>query len=111
MNVTFLLQMKYITNVLMHFTYFWAGSTKKGNDHIIQSVKLSKVNGSVISVNINQSTGHLAVGSSKGYVSLLSYNYFSDLLLLPNICLLSGFVELVCNSDPCEFVFLTGFGY
>lgn len=49
-----------------------AGSTKKGNDHIIQSVKLLKVNGSVLSVNINHSTGHLAVGSSQGYVSLLT---------------------------------------
>lgn len=47
------------------------GSTKKGNDHIIQSVKLLKVNGSVLSVNINHSTGHLAVGSSQGYVSVL----------------------------------------
>ncbi|KAH0969076.1 hypothetical protein GBA52_029058 [Prunus armeniaca] len=44
------------------------GSTKKGNDHIIQSVKLLKVNGSVLSVNINHSTGHLAVGSSQGYL-------------------------------------------
>ncbi|XP_021804576.1 uncharacterized protein LOC110748909 [Prunus avium] len=47
------------------------GSTKKGNDHIIQSVKLLKVNGSVLSVNMNHSTGHLAVGSSQGYVSVL----------------------------------------
>ncbi|XP_008241938.1 PREDICTED: uncharacterized protein LOC103340321 [Prunus mume] len=47
------------------------GSTKKGNDHVIQSVKLLKVNGSVLSVNINHSTGHLAVGSSQGYVSVL----------------------------------------
>ncbi|CAN6541397.1 unnamed protein product [Malus baccata var. baccata] len=47
------------------------GSTKKGNDQINQSVKLFKVNGSVVSVNINHSTGHLAVGSSKGYVSVI----------------------------------------
>ncbi|KAL6274225.1 hypothetical protein ACE6H2_024917 [Prunus campanulata] len=47
------------------------GSTKKGNDHIIQSVKLLKVNGSALSVNLNHSTGHLAVGSSQGYVSVL----------------------------------------
>ena len=64
--------MKYITNGHMSFTYFLAGSTKKGYDHIIQSVRLIKVNGSVLSLNINHSLRHLAVGSSKGYVSLLS---------------------------------------
>ncbi|WCJ32824.1 Transducin/WD40 repeat-like superfamily protein [Euphorbia peplus] len=47
------------------------GSSKKGNTHIIQSVKLMKVNGSVLSVNLNHNLGHLAVGSDQGYVSLI----------------------------------------
>lgn len=47
------------------------GSTKKGYDHIIQSVRLMKVNGSVLSLNINHSLRHLAVGSSKGHVSVI----------------------------------------
>ncbi|XP_004287725.1 PREDICTED: uncharacterized protein LOC101298930 isoform X1 [Fragaria vesca subsp. vesca] len=48
------------------------GSTKKGNDHIVQSVRLMKVNGSVLSLNVNHSSGHLAVGSSKGNVSVIN---------------------------------------
>lgn len=55
-----------------------AGSTKKGNNHIIHSVKLIKINGSVLSMNISYSSRHLAVGSDQGYVSLLSF-----LLALP----------------------------
>ncbi|XP_050379667.1 uncharacterized protein LOC126797017 isoform X2 [Argentina anserina] len=46
-------------------------STKKGNDHIVQSVRLMKVNGSVLSLNVNHSSRHLAVGSSKGHVSVI----------------------------------------
>ena len=53
------------------YTSFLAGSSKKGNDHIVQSVRLMKVNGSVLSLNVNQSAKHLAVGSSKEHVSLL----------------------------------------
>jgi hypothetical protein len=51
-----------------------AGSTKKGNNHIIHNVKLIKINGSVLSMNISYSSRHLAVGSDQGYVSL----QFSD---------------------------------
>ncbi|XP_065855738.1 uncharacterized protein [Euphorbia lathyris] len=47
------------------------GSSKKGNTHIIQSVKLMKVNGSVLSMNLNHNSGYLAVGSDQGYVSLI----------------------------------------
>ncbi|KAJ9146863.1 hypothetical protein P3X46_029081 [Hevea brasiliensis] len=47
------------------------GSSKRGNHHIIQSLKLVKVNGSVLSMNISHNSGHLAVGSDQGYVSLI----------------------------------------
>ncbi|GLT54912.1 hypothetical protein SLA2020_280700 [Shorea laevis] len=47
------------------------GSTKKGNNHIIHSVKLIKINGSVLSMNISYSSRHLAVGSDQGYVSVI----------------------------------------
>ncbi|XP_038904808.1 uncharacterized protein LOC120091069 isoform X2 [Benincasa hispida] len=46
------------------------GSTKKRNNHIIQSVKLVKVDGSILAININPRSNHLAVGSDRGYVSL-----------------------------------------
>ncbi|XP_050241534.1 uncharacterized protein LOC126690430 isoform X2 [Quercus robur] len=47
------------------------GSIKKGNNHIIHSVKLIKINGSVLSMNISCSSRHLAVGSEQGYVSVI----------------------------------------
>ncbi|KAM5546984.1 hypothetical protein ABKV19_001488 [Rosa sericea] len=53
-----------------NFSSFFQGSTKKGND-IVQSVRLMKVDGSVLSLNINHSSRHLAVGSSKGHVSVI----------------------------------------
>ncbi|PRQ47203.1 putative transcription factor WD40-like family [Rosa chinensis] len=53
-----------------NFSSFFQVSTKKGND-IVQSVRLMKVDGSVLSLNINHSSRHLAVGSSKGHVSVI----------------------------------------
>ncbi|XP_022740862.1 uncharacterized protein LOC111292647 isoform X2 [Durio zibethinus] len=47
------------------------GSTKKGNNHIIHSVKALKVNGSILSLNVSHSTRHLAIGSDQGDVSLV----------------------------------------
>ncbi|OAY57661.1 uncharacterized protein LOC110609749 isoform X2 [Manihot esculenta] len=47
------------------------GSSKRGNQHIIQSLKLVKVNGSVLSMSISHNSEHLAVGSDQGYVSLI----------------------------------------
>ncbi|KAJ4837935.1 hypothetical protein Tsubulata_022530 [Turnera subulata] len=47
------------------------GSSKKGNIHIVQSVKLTQVNGSVLSISISSTSGHLAVGSDQGYVSVI----------------------------------------
>ncbi|KAG6701787.1 hypothetical protein I3842_07G002800 [Carya illinoinensis] len=49
----------------------FSGSTKKGNNHIIQSVKLIKINGSVLSMNMSHSSRHLAVGSDQGFVSVI----------------------------------------
>jgi hypothetical protein len=50
------------------FIYFFAGGSKKGIDHIIQSVKIVKINGAVTSVNIDHSLSRLAVGSDQGHV-------------------------------------------
>ncbi|KAJ0097649.1 hypothetical protein Patl1_29274 [Pistacia atlantica] len=47
------------------------GIMKKGNSHIFHSVKVIKVNGSILSLNISQTSRHLAIGSDKGYVSLV----------------------------------------
>ncbi|XVF62302.1 hypothetical protein PTKIN_Ptkin08bG0206500 [Pterospermum kingtungense] len=47
------------------------GSTRKGNNHIIHSVKVLKVNGSILSLNLSHSTRHLAIGSDQGDVSLV----------------------------------------
>ncbi|XVF18147.1 hypothetical protein REPUB_Repub10bG0187200 [Reevesia pubescens] len=47
------------------------GSTKKGNNHVIHSIKVLKVNGSVLSLNISHSTRNLAIGSDQGDVSLV----------------------------------------
>ncbi|GAV83036.1 Lgl_C domain-containing protein [Cephalotus follicularis] len=46
------------------------GSLKRGNSHIIHSIKLLKVNGSVLSLCISHSSRHIAVGSDQGYVSV-----------------------------------------
>ncbi|KAF4364715.1 hypothetical protein G4B88_028638 [Cannabis sativa] len=47
------------------------GSTKKGNSHVIQSIKLLKTNGAVLSMNISHNSKHLAVGSDQGNVSVI----------------------------------------
>ncbi|XP_048230318.1 uncharacterized protein LOC8281313 isoform X2 [Ricinus communis] len=49
----------------------FSGTSKRGNNHIIQSIKLMKVNGSVLSMNVSHNSGHLAVGTDQGYVSLI----------------------------------------
>nr|XP_043631084.1 uncharacterized protein LOC122602544 isoform X2 [Erigeron canadensis] len=46
------------------------GSSKKGSN-IIQNVKLVKVNGAVLSVVASHDSKHIAVGSDKGYVSVI----------------------------------------
>ncbi|KAI4327839.1 hypothetical protein L6164_020257 [Bauhinia variegata] len=57
----------YATTSFMSLT----GGTKKGTDHIIQSVKLVKTNGAVLSLNTDHSSRYLAVGSEQGYVSVI----------------------------------------
>ncbi|XP_044461920.1 uncharacterized protein LOC123193167 isoform X3 [Mangifera indica] len=54
-------------NSFMPFT----GIMLKGNSHIFHSVKVIKVNGSILSLNISQTSRHLAIGSDKGYVALV----------------------------------------
>lgn len=46
------------------------GSSKKGSN-IIQSVKLVKVNGAVLSIVTSHDSKYIAVGSDKGYVSVI----------------------------------------
>ncbi|KAJ9540847.1 hypothetical protein OSB04_027353 [Centaurea solstitialis] len=46
------------------------GSSKKGSN-IIQSVKLVKVNGAVLSICTSNDSKHIAVGSDQGYVSVI----------------------------------------
>ncbi|XP_031406833.1 uncharacterized protein LOC116215316 isoform X2 [Punica granatum] len=48
-----------------------SGSTKKGNNHLIDSVKVHQLNGTILSINISNNSGHIAVGSDQGYVSLI----------------------------------------
>ncbi|KAK7252631.1 hypothetical protein RIF29_36717 [Crotalaria pallida] len=48
------------------------GGTKKGADHVVQSVKLIKTSGSVLCMNIDNHTRHLAVGSDQGNVSVIN---------------------------------------
>ncbi|XP_022923426.1 uncharacterized protein LOC111431125 [Cucurbita moschata] len=46
------------------------GSTKKRNNQIIHSVKLLKIDGSILAINISPRSNHLAVGSDRGFVSV-----------------------------------------
>ncbi|KAI3426606.1 uncharacterized protein J3R85_009800 [Psidium guajava] len=50
---------------------YGSGTSKKGNTHMIGSVKALKVNGSVLSLHMSRCSRHLVVGSSKGYVTLI----------------------------------------
>ncbi|KAK9129222.1 hypothetical protein Sjap_009709 [Stephania japonica] len=47
------------------------GNSKKGSSHIVQSIKLVKVNGVVLSINMDRGFRHLAIGCEQGYVSLI----------------------------------------
>ncbi|XP_058767582.1 uncharacterized protein LOC131641293 [Vicia villosa] len=44
--------------------------TKKGTDHVIQSMKTVKINGAITSVSLDHSSACLAVGSDQGHVSV-----------------------------------------
>ncbi|KAF5184845.1 Syntaxin-binding protein, partial [Thalictrum thalictroides] len=43
------------------------GNVKKGSNQIIQSIKLIRVNGAVICIDVNSHSKHLAVGTDQGY--------------------------------------------
>ncbi|KAK7406932.1 hypothetical protein VNO78_08568 [Psophocarpus tetragonolobus] len=58
----------YASNSFMTLT----GSTKKGTDNVIQSMKFVKTSGAVICMNIDNSSRHLAVGSDQGNVSVIN---------------------------------------
>jgi WD40 repeat protein len=47
------------------------GSLKKGNNHIVQSVKYIKLTGSITCIQKSQNSKHLAIGSDQGHVSLV----------------------------------------
>lgn len=49
------------------------GNNKKGGSHIVQSVKLYKVTGAVVCITKCQSSKHFAIGSDKGYVSVIDF--------------------------------------
>ncbi|KAK4393902.1 hypothetical protein Sango_1861000 [Sesamum angolense] len=55
----------------IHLKCFYAGSSKKGSNHIIRRIKVVKVNGAVLSINTAETLKQLAVGSDQGYVSLI----------------------------------------
>lgn len=47
------------------------GISKKGSNHIINRIKLVKVNGAVLFINMTKNLKQLAVGTDQGYVSLV----------------------------------------
>lgn len=47
------------------------GSSKKGNNHIVHSVKYIKLTGSITCIQKSQNPKHLVVGSDQGHVSLV----------------------------------------
>ncbi|KAL1315952.1 hypothetical protein AAHE18_15G027900 [Arachis hypogaea] len=47
------------------------GGSKKGTDHVIQSMKLVKTTGAVLCMNMDHYSKHLAVGSDQGNVSII----------------------------------------
>ncbi|XP_010446909.1 PREDICTED: uncharacterized protein LOC104729648 [Camelina sativa] len=46
------------------------GSSKKGNSHVVQSVKYIKLTGSITCIQKSQNSKHIAIGSDQGHVSL-----------------------------------------
>ncbi|XP_022941599.1 uncharacterized protein LOC111446607 [Cucurbita moschata] len=87
------------------------GSTKKRNNHIIQSVKLVQVDGSVLVISISPRSNHLAVGTDKGYISLFDIQGSSLIYqkrIASEIC--SGIISLQfesCNLQGFEKNVLT----
>lgn len=81
-------------NSFMSFT-----GTKKGSSH---SVKVIKVNGAILSLNISQTSRHLAVGSDQGYITLLDIEGPTKLYekhIASEIC--TGIISL--QFETCNF--------
>ncbi|PIA46731.1 hypothetical protein AQUCO_01500343v1 [Aquilegia coerulea] len=78
------------------------GNVKKGSNQIIQSIKLIKVNGAVISIDVNNHSKHLAVGTDQGYVSVIETEG-------PTVLFQHHTTSEVCNSimsvrfETCSF--------
>ncbi|CAN0873661.1 hypothetical protein LINGRAHAP2_LOCUS10438 [Linum grandiflorum] len=47
------------------------GSSRKGNNHVVQSLKLFKIPGGVLCISPSHDSGRIAVGSDQGYVSVI----------------------------------------
>ncbi|KAG5530010.1 hypothetical protein RHGRI_030393 [Rhododendron griersonianum] len=78
------------------------GISKKGSNHIVQSLKLVKVNGAVLSIAVNFSSRRLAVGSDLGYVSLIDME-------VPTVLYQKHFASELCTGvismqfETCSF--------
>ncbi|XP_010526846.1 PREDICTED: uncharacterized protein LOC104804294 [Tarenaya hassleriana] len=82
------------------------GSTKKGNNHIVQSIKHIKLNGSITCLQKSQTSRHLAVGSDQGHVSLVDVEELTVLYqkhIASDIC--PGIISLqfdICSVQGFE---------
>lgn len=78
------------------------GSSKKGSGNIVQSVKLMKVNGVVLFINLNSRSKNVAVGTDKGNVYVIDIEG-------PTILFQNNITSEVCNGimslhfDTCSF--------
>ncbi|XAR58059.1 hypothetical protein NMG60_11026416 [Bertholletia excelsa] len=78
------------------------GSSKKGSNNIVQSLRLVKVNGAVVSIEKDCCSTHLAVGSDQGYVSLIDIEGPTILYqkhIASELC--TGVISL--QFDSCSF--------
>ncbi|CAH2076634.1 unnamed protein product [Thlaspi arvense] len=77
------------------------GSSKKGNTHIVQSVKNIKLTGSITCIHKSQNSKHLAIGSDQGHVSLVDIEEATVIYtkhIASEIC--SGVISL--QSESCS---------
>uniref|UniRef100_A0A1J3IQU5 Syntaxin-binding protein 5 n=1 Tax=Noccaea caerulescens TaxID=107243 RepID=A0A1J3IQU5_NOCCA len=75
------------------------GSSRKGNNHIVQSVKHVKLTGSINCIQKSQNSKHLAIGSDQGHVSLVDIEEATVLYtkhIASDIC--SGIISLQFES-------------
>ncbi|XP_006412090.2 uncharacterized protein LOC18028275 isoform X2 [Eutrema salsugineum] len=75
------------------------GTSKKGNNHIVQSVKHIKLTGSITCIQKSQNSKHLTIGSDQGHVSLVDIEEATVLYtkhIASDIC--SGIISLQFES-------------